>query len=108
MPEIGFPELLVLGTLALLVLGPERLPEIMRTIGRWYGTLRQAANRFRMELDQEVSTKEIRQTISDSRRAANELEAELKSATNLSGMVSNFEADSESDQTKSNHPKPPP
>lgn len=103
MLEIGFPELMVLGALTLLVLGPERLPEVMRTLAQWYGGLRQAANRFRMELEQEVSTKEIRTTINESRDAANKLEAELKSVTNLKGMVQGLDVEQKQAPPKSNN-----
>ena len=83
MLDIGFPELLVVATLALLVLGPERLPEAIRTLGLWYANLRQAANRFRMELEQEVGAHEIRQRISESREAAQQLEQEFKQASDI-------------------------
>jgi sec-independent protein translocase protein TatB len=41
---IGWGEMVVIGLVALLVVGPEKLPEVAKTVGRFYGQLRQAAN----------------------------------------------------------------
>ncbi len=53
--DIGFPELLLLSIVALIVLGPQRLPEAMRTLGHWYNQIRFAASRLRSELDSELN-----------------------------------------------------
>lgn len=53
--DIGFPELLLLSVVALVVLGPKRLPEAMRAVGAWYNQLRYAASRLRQELDHELN-----------------------------------------------------
>ncbi|MEE8077677.1 MAG: twin-arginine translocase TatA/TatE family subunit, partial [Pseudomonadales bacterium] len=38
--EIGFPELMLIAVVGLLVIGPERLPEALRTLGLWFGRMR--------------------------------------------------------------------
>lgn len=52
--EIGFSELLLVGVVALLVLGPERLPVAMRTVGRGLGQARQAMNMLRAQVEREI------------------------------------------------------
>ncbi len=51
---IGFPELVVIVVLALLVLGPQRLPELARAIGRGVAELKRATQDLKDEMDAEV------------------------------------------------------
>jgi sec-independent protein translocase protein TatB len=52
--EIGFTEIVVILGIALVVLGPERLPKVAAEIGRWLGRARAMARQFRTQLDDEV------------------------------------------------------
>ena len=58
--DIGFSELLVIGVIALVVMGPERLPETVRTINLWLGRMKQKLSSARQELENEVGMDEIR------------------------------------------------
>jgi sec-independent protein translocase protein TatB len=60
MLEIGFWELLLLAVLCLLVVGPERLPPLMRTLGTWTGRAKLAVMRFKAELDREIDADDDR------------------------------------------------
>jgi sec-independent protein translocase protein TatB len=51
---IGFLELVVIGVAALVLLGPERLPEVMRTLARFYVQLRRTSNDFKGAFDHVV------------------------------------------------------
>lgn len=53
--EVGFSELLVIFALALVVLGPERLPKLAAQVGRWIGRARAMARQFREQLEAEAS-----------------------------------------------------
>ncbi|MFT3906648.1 MAG: Sec-independent protein translocase protein TatB [Steroidobacteraceae bacterium] len=53
--DIGFSEILVICALALVVLGPEKLPRIAAGIGRWVGRARSMARQFREQLEREAS-----------------------------------------------------
>jgi len=52
--EVGFSELLLIMGLALLVLGPEKLPKVVSEIGRWMGRARAMARQFREQLEVEA------------------------------------------------------
>ncbi|MCB1622997.1 MAG: twin-arginine translocase subunit TatB [Pseudomonadales bacterium] len=53
--EIGFVEILMISALALIVLGPEKLPKVARQVGRWVGRARGMARQFREQLEEEVT-----------------------------------------------------
>jgi sec-independent protein translocase protein TatB len=53
--EVGFTELLLICALALIVLGPHRLPQLAQQLGRWVGRARAMARQLREQLDQEVN-----------------------------------------------------
>ena len=52
--DIGLSELIVLFVLGLLILGPERLPAVARSLGRFFGKARSMARNFRFELEREI------------------------------------------------------
>ena len=56
--EVGFSELLVIFVLALIVLGPEKLPRLAAQVGRWIGRARAMARQFREQLEEEVRVAE--------------------------------------------------
>lgn len=53
--EVGFTELLLIFALALIVLGPEKLPGLAQKVGRWVGRARAMARQFRDQLEEEAS-----------------------------------------------------
>ncbi|HEA50804.1 Sec-independent protein translocase protein TatB [Marinobacter antarcticus] len=61
--DIGFLELLVCGVIALLVLGPERLPAAARAAGRWIGGARRMVSQFTSELDSQLKADELRKEL---------------------------------------------
>lgn len=61
--DIGFLELLVCGVIALLVLGPERLPTAARAAGRWVSGARRMVSQFTSELDRQLKADELREEL---------------------------------------------
>jgi sec-independent protein translocase protein TatB len=58
--DIGFSELLLIGIVGLLVLGPERLPGAVRTATLWIGRLRRQFHQIKSEVEREIGADEIR------------------------------------------------
>lgn len=56
--EVGFTELLLIFALALIVLGPEKLPRVASQVGRWIGRARSMARQFREQLEDETILEE--------------------------------------------------
>jgi len=57
--EVGFTEIILILGLALLVLGPEKLPALAEKIGRWTGRARAMARQLRTQLEHEVTLEEL-------------------------------------------------
>ncbi|WP_166263316.1 Sec-independent protein translocase protein TatB [Marinobacter caseinilyticus] len=61
--DIGFLEIVICGVIALLVLGPERLPTAARAAGRWVGKSRRMVSHFTSELDRQLKADELREQL---------------------------------------------
>jgi len=79
--DIGFPELLILALIALIVLGPDRLPEAMRTLGLMFGRLRRSYLSARAEIEREVGMDEVRRQLHNESimKEFKSIESEIKS-----------------------------
>ena len=63
--DMGFMELMVIGVLALLVLGPERLPKAARTMGLIIGRVRRSVSNFQEDLERQARTEELKAKLRD-------------------------------------------
>ncbi len=59
MLDVGFSEILLTSAIALIVLGPERLPKVARQVGNWLGRARAMARQLSEQLEREVSAEEL-------------------------------------------------
>ena len=79
MLDIGLFEFFIAAVVALLVLGPERLPVAMRTLGLWIGRLRRSYFQVKTEIEREIGMDEVRrqlhneQVMEDVRRVEREV-----------------------------------
>lgn len=78
--DVGFVELLVIGVVALLVLGPERLPAAARMVGGLLRKARNSWNSLRGELEREFAAEELKRSIGNTARQL-DLSADLRKAT---------------------------
>lgn len=77
--DIGFSELLLVGLVALIVLGPERLPGAARTAGLWVGRIKRSFLSIKTEVEREIGADEIRRQLHNE----NILDLERKMKENL-------------------------
>lgn len=63
--EVGFSELCMIGLVALLVIGPERLPKVARLAGFWLGKTRSMVANVKAEIHAELQAEEMRQLIQE-------------------------------------------
>jgi sec-independent protein translocase protein TatB len=61
--DIGFWELALIGVVALLVVGPDRLPGLARTIGLWVGRIRRYVSTVRDDIEREIQADELRKML---------------------------------------------
>ena len=61
--DVGFFELLIIGIVALLVVGPERLPKLARTAGMWLGRGRRFIGSVKEDIDREIKADELREIL---------------------------------------------
>jgi sec-independent protein translocase protein TatB len=72
-----FWEMVVILVVALLVVGPERLPKLARTTGLWIGKLKRMASNLREELEDEFEAVELKQILTQQQQEINELRGML-------------------------------
>lgn len=60
--DIGFAELLIIAVVALVVLGPEKLPIAARTVGLWLGRIRRTVSSIQSEISEELRIEEMKRT----------------------------------------------
>lgn len=75
--EIGFQELALVFIIALVVLGPEKLPRLARSFGQWAGRARSYLRHFTSELEREME-------VQDARQQLGELKKEMTESVDLS------------------------
>jgi sec-independent protein translocase protein TatB len=63
--DIGFPELLLVSVIALVVIGPEKLPETIRTLSLWLGRLKRSLATIKSEIEAEIGADDIRRQLRD-------------------------------------------
>jgi sec-independent protein translocase protein TatB len=63
--DIGFWELVVVGLVALVVVGPERLPKLAYTAGKWLSKGRRLVQQVKLEIDKEIKAEELKRVLAE-------------------------------------------
>ena len=72
--DIGFSEILVIAVVALIVIGPERLPKVARSLGHLFGRLQRYVAEVRADIDREMQMEELKKLQSSMQEAARSIE----------------------------------
>jgi sec-independent protein translocase protein TatB len=92
--DIGFSELLVIGLVALIVIGPERLPRVARTLGILAGRLQRYVADVKADINREVELDELRKMKDSVQQAAAGIENSVQSELGKAESELNAAADS--------------
>jgi sec-independent protein translocase protein TatB len=92
MLELSFGKMMIIAVVALIVLGPEKLPKVARTLGHLLGRARSYANQVKQDIDREMQMDELRKLQEQAKEAARSFE----SAVNEAGRSVEAEASSAS------------
>ncbi len=72
--DIGFWELAIIALVALVVVGPERLPKLAYTAGKWLGKGRKVIQQVKTEIDKEIKAEELKEILAEQKKQLNPLE----------------------------------
>jgi sec-independent protein translocase protein TatB len=78
--DIGFSEIVVIAVVALIVIGPERLPKAARTLGHLFGRLQRYVNEVKSDISREMELDELRKLQQQVQSAARDIETSVSSA----------------------------
>jgi sec-independent protein translocase protein TatB len=78
--DIGFSELVVIAVVALIVIGPERLPKAARTMGHLFGRLQRYVNDVKSDITREIELDELRKLQKEVQTAAADLKSSVETA----------------------------
>jgi len=82
--DVGFWELAVIAVVALMVLGPERLPRAARTVGLWISKARRTVTTMKSEIERELDVEEMKKVVGqDTVETLQEFKQEVEAATAL-------------------------
>ena len=77
--DIGFTELMVIGVVALIVIGPEKLPRVARTVGHLAGRLQRYVADVKADINREIELDELRKMRDSMQQAASNFETSVQS-----------------------------
>ena len=80
--DIGFSELLVIGVVALIVIGPEKLPRMARTVGHLAGRLQRYVADVKADINREIELEELRKMRDSIQQAATDIETSVQGELN--------------------------
>ena len=82
--DMGFLEMLLIGVIALLVFGPEKLPAAARTAGLWVGRIRHILGKYRDEIDRELRLSELQEQMNQTQQTVQDTMQKTQQTLNQS------------------------
>lgn len=76
--DIGFTEIILILVVALVVIGPERLPGAARTLGRWVAKIKRFITSVRSDIEREFQAEELRRMLTEQEKEINELKEMMR------------------------------
>lgn len=103
--DIGFSELMVIGVVALIVIGPEKLPRMARTVGHLAGRLQRYVSDVKADINREIELDELRKMRDSMQQAASSFESTVETEVNqteteLNKAVEDVVADKKAEEAK--------
>jgi sec-independent protein translocase protein TatB len=77
--DIAFTELMIIGVVALIVIGPEKLPRVARTVGHLAGRLQRYVSDVKADINREIELDELRKMRDSMQQAASEMQSSVQS-----------------------------
>ncbi len=106
--DVGFWELVLVGVVALLVFGPERLPRVARETALWIRKVRSMVASVKSEIDQELHLQELRQTLLEEKRKVDHQSSKYQRLLHRKVSLAEFEPTGEAGkqaETDGNRPE---
>jgi len=90
--DVGFSEIVVIAVVALIVIGPERLPKTARMLGHLFGRLQRYVNEVKADINREMELDELRRLQREVKGAASEIQQSMRSvATDFQSGIKGVE-----------------
>jgi sec-independent protein translocase protein TatB len=105
--DIGFSELMVIGVVALIVIGPEKLPRMARTVGHLAGRLQRYVSDVKADINREIELDELRKMRDSMQQAASNFESTVQTEMNKTETELNKSVEEVVADKKTEDPKPP-
>ena len=81
---IGMPEMLLILAIALIVIGPKKLPDLAKSLGRAFGEFKRATSELKQSLDMDDDLHDVKKTFDD-------IDTDVRASVDLSGSLNNSE-----------------
>jgi sec-independent protein translocase protein TatB len=105
--DIGFSELMVIGVVALIVIGPEKLPRMARTVGHLAGRLQRYVSDVKADINREIELDELRKMRDSMQQAASNFESTVQTEMNKTETELNKSVEEVVSDKKTEEAKPP-
>ncbi len=104
--DIGFSELLVIGVVALIVIGPEKLPRVARTVGHLLGRMQRYVADVKADINREMELEELRKMRDSMEKAATDFQSSVDGELSKTADDLNKAVEAKPDEKKQEEKKP--